>query len=123
MFTKKDRKKAGKVADKVATLKLTGGLKKKAATADKFIDLLENFYIPTNIELAEKNGEAEDFSEEVAMEIALTMKEVFKIQGANMGGKKWTDGLIDEMYEALLYKAVKDQFKKRKAVKEFMKSE
>lgn len=113
MFTKKDRKKADKVADKVVALKFTGGFKKKAATADKFIDLLESFYIPTNIGLAEKNGEAEDFSDEVAMEIALTMKEIFKIQGAKMWGKKGADGLIDEMYEALLYKAVKDEFKKR----------
>lgn len=121
MFTKKDRKKAGKVADKVVALKLTGGFKKKAATADEFIDLLVNFYVPTNIEMAEENSEKEDYSDEVAMKIAFTMKETFKIQGAKMGGKKGANGLIDEMCEALLYKAVKAQFKIDKAVKDEFK--
>ena len=123
MFTKKEYKKVDKASDKIVALKLTDGLKEKAATADGFIDLLVNVYIPADIEIAEKSGEKEeeDYSDEVAMEIALAMKEVFKIQGAKMGGEKGANGLIDEICEALLYKAVKAQFKIDKAVKDEFK--
>lgn len=82
MFTKKDYKKVDKASDKIVALKLTGGLKEKAATADGFIDLLVNVYIPADIEIAEKSGEKEDYSDEVAMEIALAMKDQFKIDKA-----------------------------------------